>query len=86
MATSEHDSLDAAALYWRREKATRAGLILDADAYFKAGRDAMLKARRRIMLIGWDFDARIELSDERLPGEPRRRRSVVASLPGAGSE
>ena len=31
----------------------------------------MLKARRRIMLIGWDFDARIELSDNRPPGEPR---------------
>lgn len=32
----------------------------------------MLKVRRRIMLIGWDFDARIELSDKRLPGDPRR--------------
>jgi len=59
------------ALFWRREKATRAGLIVDAKAYFEVGRKAMLKARRRIMLIGWDFDARIELSDERLPGEPR---------------
>jgi phosphatidylserine/phosphatidylglycerophosphate/cardiolipin synthase-like enzyme len=70
-AADENDSLDAAALCWRREKATRAALIVDADAYFRAGRQAMLKARRRIMLIGWDFDARIELSEERLPGEPR---------------
>ncbi len=31
----------------------------------------MLKAERRIMLIGWDFDSRIELSAQRLPGEPR---------------
>jgi len=59
------------AQFWRREKATRAGLIVDAKAYFEVGRKAMLKARKRIMLIGWDFDARIELSDERLPGEPR---------------
>ncbi|CAN5895582.1 phospholipase D-like domain-containing protein [soil metagenome] len=30
-----------------------------------------MKARHRIMLIGWDFDARINLSSERLPGEPK---------------
>ena len=71
MATPEPDRLESPALCWRREKATRAALIVDANAYFEAGRAAMLKARRRIMLIGWDFDARIELSDERLPGEPR---------------
>src|SRR6185369_8941198 len=71
MAAREPDSAEAPALCWRREKATRAALIVDANAYFEAGRAAMLKARRRIMLIGWDFDARIELSEERLPGEPR---------------
>ena len=31
------------------------------DDYFKAVRSAMLKARHRIMLVGWDFDARISL-------------------------
>ena len=65
------DSTDTTAQYWRRETATRAGLIVDAKAYFEVGRKAMLKARKRIMLIGWDFDARIELGEERLPGEPR---------------
>ena len=55
---------------WRREQATRATLVVDAADYFAAARQAMLKARRRIMLVGWDFDARIELG-ERLPGEPR---------------
>ncbi len=65
------DRLEPTELFWRREQATRAGLIVDAKAYFEVGRKAMLKARKRIMLIGWDFDARIELSEERLPGEPR---------------
>ena len=65
------DITDPTAQYWRRETATRAGLIVDASDYFEVGRQAMLKARKRIMLIGWDFDARIELSEERLPGEPR---------------
>jgi len=50
---------------WRIEPATRAAVIIDAAAYFRAAREAMMQARRRIMLIGWDFDARIEL----LPGE-----------------
>jgi phosphatidylserine/phosphatidylglycerophosphate/cardiolipin synthase-like enzyme len=71
MAVSAPDSCEAPVLCWRRESATRAGLIVDASAYFEAARAAMLKARHRIMLIGWDFDARIELSDQRLPGEPR---------------
>jgi len=46
---------------WRVVDAQRASLIIDADDYFQAGRLAMLAARRRIMLIGWDFDARIRL-------------------------
>jgi phosphatidylserine/phosphatidylglycerophosphate/cardiolipin synthase-like enzyme len=50
---------------WRIERAKRAAVIIDAADYFRAAREAMLQARRRIMLIGWDFDARIEL----LPGE-----------------
>jgi phosphatidylserine/phosphatidylglycerophosphate/cardiolipin synthase-like enzyme len=46
---------------WRIERATRASVIVDADDYFRFARAAMLEARRRIMLIGWDFDARIDL-------------------------
>jgi phospholipase D1/2 len=59
-----NDSPDTTALHWRRETATRASLIVDAKAYFEVGRKAMLKARKRIMLIGWDFDARIELEPD----------------------
>ncbi len=46
---------------WRTEQATRAGVIVDAEDYFHWARAAMLKAKKRIMLIGWDFDARIRL-------------------------
>ncbi len=56
---------------WRIERAGRAAVIVDAADFFAHARAAMLKARRRIMLIGWDFDARIMLTSEpRLPGEP----------------
>lgn len=46
---------------WRMATADRAHVVVDADAYFDALRSAMINARRRIMLIGWDFDTRIHL-------------------------
>lgn len=57
---------------WRTAQADRMSVIVDADAYFRVLRRSMLLAKHRIMLIGWDFDARIVLDQgERLPGEPR---------------
>lgn len=50
--------------FWRTAPASRATVIIDADEYFRAARSAMLKARRRILLIGWDFDARIQFAGE----------------------
>jgi len=55
---------------WRIERAERAALVVDADAYFAAAREAMLAAERRIMLIGWDFDARIRIGDPDGDGAP----------------
>lgn len=36
-----------------------AAIIIDADDYFTYARNAMLQAEKRIMMIGWDFDARV---------------------------
>ena len=56
---------------WRTERAARASVIVDADAYFTAARSAMMKAQKRIFLIGWDFDARIRLAgDDQDEGPP----------------
>lgn len=49
---------------WRLAHADRAGLIVDAQDYFRAAKEAMLAARDTIMLIGWDFDLRILLEPE----------------------
>ena len=49
---------------WRIARADRASVIIDADNYFRNARAAMMKAQRRIMLIGWDFDAAITLIRE----------------------
>lgn len=44
--------------------ADRLACIVDAADYFRLAKSAMLGARRRIMLIGWDFDTRIELEPD----------------------
>jgi phosphatidylserine/phosphatidylglycerophosphate/cardiolipin synthase-like enzyme len=58
---------------WRVEKAERVAIIIDAAEYFRAARSAMLAAEHRIMLIGWDFDARIALvPEDETPEAPSR--------------
>ena len=53
--------MSLAAHGWRTEHADRAALIVDAADYYAHARRAMMQARERIMLIGWDFDTRISL-------------------------
>lgn len=52
---------------WRIERADRAAVIVDACDYYHVIREAMEKARHRILIIGWDFDPRIKL-DRRAKG------------------
>jgi phosphatidylserine/phosphatidylglycerophosphate/cardiolipin synthase-like enzyme len=54
---------------YRVAQATRASVIVDADDYFHWARTAMMKAKRRIVLVGWDFDGRITLGRAG-PGDP----------------
>ena len=46
---------------WRYAKARKVRVIIDGADYFDLIQQAMLKARQRILLIGWDFDTRIHL-------------------------
>ncbi|MCP3056315.1 phospholipase D-like domain-containing protein [Aurantimonas marianensis] len=58
---------------WRVENATRIALLVDGWAYLPAMRAAMERAKHSILLIGWDFDARVPLgapTDENGGGEP----------------
>jgi phosphatidylserine/phosphatidylglycerophosphate/cardiolipin synthase-like enzyme len=43
---------------WRVERADQLACIIDAADYFRHVKAAMLRAKRRIMLVGWDFDTR----------------------------
>ncbi|MFN3276561.1 MAG: phospholipase D-like domain-containing protein [Paracoccus sp. (in: a-proteobacteria)] len=65
---------------WRIEKTRHFTLIRDADDYFRAVRQAMSQARRSILLIGWDFDARIELGVPGDEGGPARLGDFVLWL------
>jgi phosphatidylserine/phosphatidylglycerophosphate/cardiolipin synthase-like enzyme len=47
---------------WRYAHAEKASVIIDAADYFAHMQAAMLAARQRIFLIGWDFDTRIHLT------------------------
>ena len=50
---------------WRYVHVKRARVIIDAADYFAIMQAAMLNARYRILLIGWDFDTRIHLAEGR---------------------
>ncbi|MFL6714916.1 MAG: VTT domain-containing protein [Burkholderiaceae bacterium] len=43
---------------WRLAHARRFALLIDADAYFRAVRQAMLGARDSIIILSWDIDRR----------------------------
>ena len=54
---------------WRTERAERFSVVVDAERYFEVAREALLQARSRIMLVGWDFDARIRHARNMLRGQ-----------------
>jgi phosphatidylserine/phosphatidylglycerophosphate/cardiolipin synthase-like enzyme len=58
----QYTDLPAEPGVWRFARAERASVIVDAEDYFALMQKAMLSARHRIMLVGWDFDTRIHLA------------------------
>jgi phosphatidylserine/phosphatidylglycerophosphate/cardiolipin synthase-like enzyme/uncharacterized membrane protein YdjX (TVP38/TMEM64 family) len=53
---------------WRIAHARRAAFLIDGDAYFRAFRQAVSRARHSVVIMGWDVDSRTRLSR---PGEGR---------------
>lgn len=68
---------------WRLERADQFAEIIDAADYFHHCKAAMLRAKRRIILIGWDFDTRtrFERGGRTLPG-PNELGAFLGSLLG----
>ena len=66
---------------WRIAKADRAAVVVDAADYFRLARQAMLRAKSQILLIGWDFDTRICLDYEADDGAPTELGKFLTWLP-----
>lgn len=49
---------------WRVETADRFSVLMENSAYFEALRSALAKARRSIVILGWQFDPRTRLDPE----------------------
>ncbi|MBA3055085.1 MAG: phospholipase [Sphingomonadales bacterium] len=74
-AQSGGEGRGACSSAWRFEMASRAHVVIDAAAYFSLMQEAMLRARQRILLIGWDFDTRVRLGPgRRWWNRPSRKR------------
>jgi len=64
---------------WRTERAERIAFLVDGAQYFAALARALERAKRRILIVGWDFHGRTRLrpdaTEEELPDEigPRLR-------------
>jgi phospholipase D1/2 len=69
---------------WRLERAPRAGVIVDADAYFRAVHHAIVNARRQVLLLGWDIDSRLCLRRD-LEGDARRASRLAQVLSAAAA-
>ena len=66
---------------WRLARAPRLAFLIDGKAYFDALAAALAMARRRIVIVGWDFDARIELRPGQSPPLGVLLRELVEARP-----
>ncbi|MGE4042068.1 phospholipase D-like domain-containing protein [Pseudolabrys sp.] len=68
---------------WRVARAGRARVLVDADNYFRSLDASLEKARRSVLIMGWDFDASIRLrgDDPNCPTLGDRLRALVEERP-----
>jgi phosphatidylserine/phosphatidylglycerophosphate/cardiolipin synthase-like enzyme len=73
---------------WRVARADRAAFLVDTEAYFTTIFDALKKARRSILLVGWGFDPRTRLFPDGYdgPDDPDEVGRILVELAGAQPE
>ncbi|WP_327139770.1 phospholipase D-like domain-containing protein [Nocardia sp. NBC_01327] len=80
--SDEHRILTPGETCWQIAQADRLACIVDAADYFRHAKSAMLQARKRIVLIGWDFDTRIKFEPQHKTLEgPDRLGKFLSWLP-----
>ncbi len=67
-AATRSGLLTAGETCWRVARAERAAFLVDTEAYFTAVFDALQKARRSVLLLGWGFDPRTRLFPDGFDG------------------
>jgi phosphatidylserine/phosphatidylglycerophosphate/cardiolipin synthase-like enzyme len=73
---------------WRTARAERVAFLIDTEAYFAAIFDAIQKARRSILLLGWGFDPRTRLFPDGYdgPDDPDEAGRILVELACARPE
>ena len=72
---------------WKASRADRIGWCVDGEDYFNAIRSSLGKARREVLIVGWDIDSCLELiRDEEHPDFPGRLRDVLEQLVKANDD
>ena len=90
--TVDDTTLDASAVLipgdtcWRVETADRLAILMENEAYFDALSSALDKARRSVVVLGWQFDPRTRLDPETRAGDRQaeighRLRMLVKTRP-----
>ena len=51
--------------FWMRTNAGRAALLVDGSSYYGALRSSLVKAKRRVFVIGWDIDSRTPIRGDK---------------------
>ena len=88
-SAGEHDGEPSASLLepgrncQRLAHAARLAVLVDSQAYFSALREALLAARRSILIVGWDFDGAMQLEPDR---RPEQLRELLVRLTGERPE
>ena len=54
---------------WRIEQASRLSVLMENEAYFDALMSSLSRARRSVVVLGWQFDPRTRLDPETRPGD-----------------
>src|SRR5690348_13923332 len=68
---------------WRIERADRMAVLIDGAAFFHAVREALLKARRSVFIVGWDLHSQTRLvgpDDEPADGYPATLAEFLSAL------
>lgn len=73
--------LDAEQTCWRLSHSHRVKVLIDGAAYFSALRQALLKAKHSVHIVGWDIDSRTDLAPGGAPdNEPTQLRALLCRL------